>query len=126
MNELKTLETRLRSWKPRRPSARLESKLFGRSNVDLGVQALFRWLTPLTACAILTVAALNHPDSTGNRDTVEAARLLSASLSNQHYASYLPGSFKCEANRLDTFGWTNGGHFPSSTFSIPPVDRVNY
>ena len=122
---METLETRLRSWKPRRPSARLEQRLFGRAELDPGVQALTRWLTPLAACAIMMVAALNHPGTTGGR-VAESAELPAMSLSNQHYASYLPGSFHCEANRLDTFGWTNGGRFPSSTLSIPPVGRVNY
>lgn len=119
---MKTLETRLRSWKPRRPSAKLEQKLFGRAELDPGVQALTRWLTPLAACAILTVTALNHPSATGERAAAETAEILAMSLSNQHYASYLPGSFQCQANRLDTFGWTNGGRFPSSTVSIPPVE----
>jgi hypothetical protein len=122
MNEMKALETQLRSWKPRRPSAKLEQKLFGRMELDPGVQALIRWLTPLAACAILTVTALNHPSETGERAAAEAAEILAMSLSNQHYASFLPGSFQCEANRLDTFGWTNGGRFPSSTLSIPPVE----
>jgi hypothetical protein len=122
MNEMKTLEARLRSWKPRRASAKLEQKLFGRAELDPGVQALTRWLTPLAACAILTVTALNHPNQTGERAAADAAEILAMSLSNQHYASYLPGSFQCEANRLDTFGWTNGGRFPSSTLSIPPVE----
>lgn len=126
MNERKTLETRLRSWKPRRPSPQLERRLFGRVEWDPGVQALCRWLTPLAACAILTVAALHHPAGSGARAVADAEEILVMSLSNQHYASFLPGSFQCEANRLNTFGWTNGGRFPSSTLSIPPVDRVNY
>lgn len=122
---MKTLENRLRSWRPRRPSTQLERRLFGRDgHEDPGVQALVRWLTPLAACLILVVAALNHPATTGGRVT-ESSEWLGVSLSNQHYAAYLPGSFQCEANRLDTFGWTNGGRFPSSTLSIPEA-RLNY
>jgi hypothetical protein len=119
---MKALETQLRSWKPRRPSAKLEQKLFGRRDLAPGVRALTRWLTPLEACAILTVTALNHPSETGERAAAEAAEILAMSLSYQHYSSFLPGSFQFEANRLDTFGWTNGGRFPSSTLSIPPVE----
>ena len=125
MNEMKTLETRLRSWKPRRPSAKLEAKLFGRGESDPSLKALTRWLTPVTACAILTMLALSHTVSTGERAAVYSAEILALSLSNQHYAAYLPGSFQCEANRLDTFGWTNGGGFPSSPLSVP-AGRVNY
>lgn len=119
---MKTLEARLRSWKPRRASAKLEQKLFRRAETDPGLRALTRWLMPLAACGILTVTALNHPTITDERAGVGATQILAMSLSNQHYASYLPGSFQCEANRLDTFGWTNGGRFPSSTLSIPPVE----
>lgn len=125
MKEMKTLETRLRSLKPRRPSAQLRQKLFDTTEVDPGMAAFARWLAPAAACVIFTVMALNHPATTTERAAAESSGLLAMSFSNQHYAAYLPGSFQCEANRLDTFGWTNGGGFPSSNLSVPP-GRVNY
>ena len=125
MNEMKALEEQLRSWKPRRPSARLEQEIFGRTPLEPGIRALLQWLTPIAACVVLTVVAMNHPGPVVDRAALELAEIQTQSLSNQHYAAFLPGSFQCEANRLDTFGWTNEGRFPSSTLSIPP-SRVNY
>ena len=120
MNEMRRLETQLRSWRPRRPSARLERRIFGTSGPAPDVRALMRVLVPAAACLILTMAMLNQPD----RNEVSAAAgqgvVMAMSLSNQSYAAYLPGSFACEANRLDTFRWTNGGGSPSSPFSISP------
>ena len=125
MNEMKTMEQRLGSWKPRRPSAKLERRLFGRATTEPGVRAMAQWLMPLSACLVFTVLALNHPVPVSDHAALDLAEIQTMSLSNQHYAAFLPGSFQCEANRLDTFGWTNGGGFPSSTLSIPP-SRVNY
>ena len=120
MNETKKLETQLRSWTPRRPSAALEQRIFGETGTSPGGRALMRVLIPAAACLILTMAMLNQPD----RAVVSAAAgqraIMAMSLSNQSYAAYLPGSFACEANRLDTFRWTNGGGSPSSAFSISP------
>ena len=120
MNETKKLETQLRSWTPRRPSAGLERRIFGEVGTSPGGRALMRVLIPAAACLILTMAMLNQPD----RAIVSAAAgqraIMAMSLSNQSYAAYLPGSFACEANRLDTFRWTNEGGSPSSAFSISP------
>jgi len=79
-----------------------------------------RMLIPTAACLILTMAMLNQPDRTGASAAARQGAIMAMSLSNQSYASYLPGSFGCEANRLDTFRWTNGGGLPSSALSISP------
>ena len=61
MKEMNSLETRLRSWRPRRPSARLKRRHFSarpgapRRNVAW----LLGWLAPAAACVLLTVLALN-------------------------------------------------------------------
>jgi hypothetical protein len=85
------------------------------------VAAVWRVLVPAAACVVLTVAMLHAPGGGRGARAGQEALLLS-SLSNQNYAAYLPGSFDCTANRLDTFGWTNGGAFPSSTLSTSPAD----
>jgi len=110
----------LRSWTPRRPSAGLERKIFGEAGTSPGARALMRVLIPAAACLILTMAMLNQPDRTGASAAAAQGAILAMSLSNQSYAAYLPGSFACEANRLDTFRWTNGGGLPFSAFSISP------
>ena len=120
MNEMKTLEVQLVSWKPRRPSARLEQEIFGPRETGPGLRTLMRIVTPVAACLMFTVVMLNQPDRSLAIPTTEPGLLLAMSLSNQSYAAYLPGSFQLSANRLDTFGWTNGGGCPSSTFSNLP------
>ena len=120
MKETKELETQLRSWRPRRPSARLERKIFGAAGPVPDVRALLRVLVPAAACLILTMAMLNQPDRGEVSLAAGQGAMMAMSLSNQNYAAYLPGSFACEANRLDTFRWTNGGASPSSPFFISP------
>lgn len=116
---MKPLEEQSLSWKPRRPSAKLEQRLFGAAADPRDLRAMWRALVPAAACLVLTVAMLHAPGGGTGASPAQEALLLS-SLSNQQYAAYLPGSFACTANRLDTFGWTNGGAFPSSTLSTSP------
>src|SRR5438093_120386 len=138
MNETNPLETQLRSWKPRRPSARLERKLFGRARRsaravgDCGENgargatrptfpAFASLLAPAAACLIVATAALNHPAAVPDAARADREALGAMSVSNQSYAAYLPGSFQLTANRLDTFRWTNGGGFHSPMDSLPPA-----
>jgi hypothetical protein len=79
-----------------------------------------RVLVPAATCLILTLAMLNPPDRTGVSAVAGQRALVAMSFSNQSYAAYLPGSFACAANRLDTFRWTNEGGSPSSPFAISP------
>ena len=65
-NEMKPMETRLRSWRPRRPSATLKWRLLlARAAHGARVANMPRmmrvagWLTPATACALLTLLILN-------------------------------------------------------------------
>ena len=113
------LEAELRSWVPRRPSAGVERRIFGAAAASPVLRVLLRALVPVGACVILTVGMLNPAEYDTAAELGQVA-ILSGSLSNQSYSAYLPGSFTCAANRLDTFRWTNGGAFPSSTFSISP------
>ena len=124
MNELNPWETPFRSWTPRRPSAGLKARVFGRAlaaerprHVSLG------WLAPATVCLLLFFVTVSQRSG-------ELARLASASsqmpmiavtLSNVSLAAYLPGSFANDRNavRPDTFEWTNHGHSTSSMASFP-------
>ncbi len=52
-----SLETRLRSWRPRRPSAKLERRLFAATTVWTPKMAwLVGSLAPATACLLLTLS----------------------------------------------------------------------
>ena len=106
-NEMKSLETRLRSWRPRRPSATLKWRIFAGQITSLPRLLKFAgWLTPATAClllAILSVSSENGVYSGGSRPPS-----LLAMVSNQNYAVYLT-SRQSEQNNLSvfTFDWTN-------------------
>ena len=111
------LETQLRSWKPRRPSARLERRLFPARNPSARpAPALAQWLAPAMACLLFATLALHPPGSS----VPGSQPLLAVILSNQSYAAYLPGSFQREQNRWDTFEWTNHGQSGSSVAPFSP------
>lgn len=73
------------------------------------------------ACALFASLALNPhgPPLPGDQP------LLAVVLSNQSYASYLPGSFQREQNRWDTFEWTNRGQSRSSVAPFAPIRAEN-
>ena len=105
---MKSLENRLRSWRPRRPSATLKWRLFLAHAA--GVPRMIRvagWLTPATACALLTLLALNSENAATTGGRRQASDM--AMLSNQNYAVYAT-SRQSEQNNLSafTFDWTNG------------------
>ena len=130
MSELNPWETPFRSWTPRRPSAGLKARIFGRTvAVERPRHFSLSWLAPVTVCLLLFFVTVNQRSG-------ELARLASASnqipiiavtLSNVSLAAYLPGSFANDQNavRPDTFEWTNHGHSPSSIPSFPQA-RTNY
>jgi hypothetical protein len=82
--------------------------------------ALTRILVPAGACIILTVGVLNQTRNEVIGGVEDPAAVGAMSLSNQSYAAYLPGSFQCDANRLVTFGWTNGGGISSHIDFVSP------
>ena len=61
MNEMKELEAQLRSWEPRRPSSRIERKLFRRQRrEEAPVVAPYAWLAPVTAALLLGCLVFNQ------------------------------------------------------------------
>jgi hypothetical protein len=76
MQEMNPLEKQLRSWTPRRPSAKIARRLFAKAapaTVFLRRREVWHWLTPVAACALTLVVAvhsasrhlprLNSPDN---------------------------------------------------------------
>jgi len=119
MNEMNSLEDQLKSWRPRRPSAGLERRLFGaRSKVPSLTQA-FGLLAPAVACLLFVGVIARQPEGRALQLGGDDEKLVAVLLSNQNYAAFLPGSFKNEQNRWDTFEWTNGGGFTSSIHPFP-------
>jgi len=139
------LEEQLRSWTPRRPSPRLErcgrtaaaapwrpeQNRPRRSWVLGGIDwpgrsglRLARTVAPALACLLLTAAILRQPDQGLISPGPDQPALIALAMSNQNFAPYLPGSFQPTANRLDTFGWTNGSGSPSSMRSLTPRKAI--
>ena len=106
-NEMKSLETRLRSWRPRRPSATLKWRIFAGQIVSLPRLLKFAgWLTPATACLLLALLSLNSE----NGIAPDGSRPLSLAglMSNQSYAVYLTSRQSVQNNlSAVTFDWTN-------------------
>jgi hypothetical protein len=117
MSELNELETQLRSWVPRRPSARLRRRLFRRPLPDEERVPSFRlsWLPPATA-GLLLLCVLFNQHSSQAISSAGAGSITADALSNQIVGPWLPGSFSREHNGLPTgtFEWTNGSSGISS------------
>jgi hypothetical protein len=119
MKEMNPLEAQLRSWTPRRPSPKIERRLFG-SRFYFTIPKLVTVLAPATACLLVTLAGWRQFDQPLLSAGREQAALMALSLSNQSYAPYLAGNLQSTANRLDTFEWTNRGYSQSSVRSFTP------
>ena len=107
---MKSLENKLRSWRPRRPSATLKWRLFLANAANVTRLVRFAgWMTPATACVLLGMLLL------GSENVVPAggSRLPSimAMLSNQSYAVTMT-SRQSQQNNLSVFSfdWTNGSN----------------
>src|SRR5487761_2256939 len=112
--DMDSLENRLRSCPPRRPSAKLKRRLFAAPASLMPKAAwLLGSLAPATACVLLTFSALNPENA---RNLLRREPLTAMVLSNQNYAAYASDNFKATENRLFsvTFDWTNHSGFPSS------------
>ena len=118
---MKSLESRLRSWRPRQPSATLKWRLFLARAVNVPrMVRVAGWLTPTTACALLTVLVLNSENAVPARSHRQPS--IMAMLSNQSYAVYAT-SRQSEQNNLSvfTFDWTN--HSGSGFITVFPQFR---
>ena len=116
MSEIETLEKRLRSWAPRRPSAKLEQRLFGPSPASENTALGFRWLAPVTAAFVVLSVLMSQRNGPSSSLVATSHTLAAAALSNQLAVGWLPTSLAREQNALpnETFEWTNGNGWPSS------------
>jgi len=129
MKEMREIETALRSWNLRRPSAAIEERLFAkeRAVAARGQQTsevqhatapfAFRWLVPATAGLLLLCLVANPRGNQELSGSTNGRPTVAMILSNQSAIPYLPGSFKADQNNVpaDTFEWTN---LSASTSSI--------
>lgn len=114
-NETNTLETQLRSWRPRRPSAGFERRLFRHAKEAPRLGRVAGWLAPAAACLVFAGLVLNPRMTATFPATEPAGGMLAQIMSNQSYAAYLPGSFQRVHNQLETFPKPTGEVFFSFT-----------
>jgi hypothetical protein len=122
MKEMDPLETQLRSWQPRRPSAKLKRQLFGATSQTVSKAVwLLGSLAPATACLLLTLSFFNSNNGI-SRVSARPEPLLAMILSNQNYTAYETGHSQNRENNWSaiTFDWTNRS---GSTSSIAPFSR---
>jgi hypothetical protein len=124
MNEMNPLETRLRSWQPRRPSAGLRNRIFTAPPAAQWVPAWWvRALAPAAACLFLALGMIQQSD-TLTRGSGRDAFLAGLIPSNRPI--YVPDHYQSEQNSYPqvTFGWTNQSGSTSVIGSVQP-GRVN-
>ena len=124
-NEIEPLEARLRSWVPRRPSARVEKRLFGPKVEAAEPRGRFRvsWLAPVTAAVLLTFVLVRQHEGQALSGAASTNWMVAMMLSNRSVSAYSPVSYTIEQNRLpeETFEWTISG---ASTSSIAPLSSA--
>ena len=124
------LETQLRSWAPRRPSAKLEARLFAprasapvpehQSPISNPLSFRLRWVAPATAAFVLLCVLYNQRAADSLGDSPKTGHIVAMILSNQSTVAYLPPGFQRNQNcpPSDTFEWTNGNGSTSSMRSL--------
>jgi hypothetical protein len=120
------LEAQLRSWAPRRPSAKLELRLFPARPSAVETSPPFRlsWLAP-AAAALLLMGLLAAQHTNPLLNPARSNPMFAEILSNQNAAAFLPGSFSDEQNRVpvNRYEWTIGHGTTSSVSPFLSNDR---
>jgi hypothetical protein len=123
MNPLNLPETTLRSWRPRRPAAGLERRLFAAAGTDLPtLRWLWAGLAPAMACVLLTLMVFNHEN-----DELGTGPAITHIVTSQNRAASAADSTQTAQNHLAavTFDWTNQSNFNSSIRFAPPTNLSN-
>ena len=124
MKEMNLPENQLRSWQPRRPSARLRRRLFAAPVKVMPPMAWFLgWLAPATACALLTLSVFNSGNSLPGSSSRHEP-MVAMMLSNQSYAVCVSSAFQSGQNDPPsiTVDWTNRSGSASSNASFPRAE----
>jgi hypothetical protein len=102
MNDMNELEKQLLSWTLRRPSAKLERRLFAATPAAAEALLPFRlsWLAPVTAGLMLMCVLFNQRYGPTLAGSATPGPMVAMILSNQSAAAYLPGSVQAERNNL--------------------------
>jgi hypothetical protein len=102
MNEMSQWEKHLLSWTPRRPSARLERRLFAATPTLAEALPPFRfgWLAPATAVLALMCVLFTQRYLANCSPSAAASPMVAMILSNQSAPAYLLTRFQPEQNNL--------------------------
>lgn len=118
MNETNSLETQLKSWALRRPSAKFEGRLFAPAPTERHPTVAFAWLAPAAACLFLAVSMLHRPEGEMFAGSSTTNNWGSLTFNNHSSIRYSSSNYQGTENPSATFEWTNGG---TSTSSNPPL-----
>ncbi len=118
-----SLETQLRSWTPRRPSAGLERRLFGRAVAAPRASTHLGWLAPATACLLFAFVLVHQPGSGKPSRASQDGPLAAAILSNPGMAGNLTACLTGGQYRVEAAEWTNGSIATSSNRAFAPPGR---
>jgi len=106
------LEKQLQSWTPRRPSASLARRLFAKAKpapAFLRRTEVWNWLTPVAACVLTLLVAVNSPGRHSPRlrasdnPTLFATMMCSAAISNVQ-PTFVPGNLD---ENVEWNAWTH-------------------
>jgi hypothetical protein len=119
MNEMNWMEEQLKSWAPRRPSAKIEGRLFAGRRRPAELTRVIAWLAPATACMVLALAAARPQGGSTGANRPES--MFAMITSNRAFASLLTDSGAQAENCVvrANFQWTNRGVSGSSIRFIP-------
>ena len=119
------LERQLYSWTPRRPSARLERRLFAARTAQADALVPFRvnWLAPATAALALACVLFNQRYGPSFSTSVGSGPMVAMILSNQSAAAYLSGGVQAEQNNVpaDAFRWAGSHGGTSGAIAVPQL-----
>ena len=127
MNEMIELEKQLYSWTLRRPSARLERRLFAARTVPADALAPFRfnWLAPATAALALACVLFNQRYGPAFSTSAGAGSMVAMILSNQSAPAYLPGSVQADHNNLPADAFRRANSRAAAPVSAPPPHFIS-
>jgi hypothetical protein len=121
-NEMKLLESQLRSWKPRGPSPTLKRRLFGATARREAITLSLRWMAPAAACLLMAVAVVRQDAGFSMRSSGPGP-LLGMISNHLTYTNLLPHNRSSGDNDVlpTNFEWTNGGTFTSNVGPFLPT-----
>lgn len=122
---MKELETQLRSWALRRPSARLKRWLFASVPAQPPTPISWSWLAPATAALLVMCAVFNDRNSAAFFQPGKSGPLVAMILSNQSSGTLLADRFESDQNNLpaDSFDWMNRGSATTGVSYLSPQTR---